>query len=45
LVLKDNSYNYGSVDALVALNAFDTLFPNKLLKFDKSLKQFIIKDF
>lgn len=42
VLLKDNRVIYGTTDTLITNNAFDNLFPNKLLKFNKSLQQFVV---
>ncbi len=42
ILLKDNKLLYGSTETLISNNAFDDLFPNKLLKFNKSLQQFVV---
>ena len=42
VLLKDNRVIYGTTDTLVSNNAFDNLFPSKLLKFNKTLQQFVV---
>jgi len=42
ILLTENNLQFGTTEALIAKNAFDKLFPNNLLKFNKSLQQFVI---
>ena len=42
ILLTENKIQFGTTKALIAKNAFDHLFPNNLLKFNKSLQQFVI---
>ena len=42
ILLTENNIQFGTTTALIAKNAFDNLFPNNLLKFNKSLQQFVI---
>ena len=42
LLTEDTIYN-GTSDELINKNAFDTLFPENLIHFNKTLKQFVIK--
>ena len=43
VLLSENNIQVGSKNELIASNAFDTLFPKKLINFDSSLKQFVIR--
>ena len=42
ILLTENNLQFGTTEALIAKNAFDKLFPKNLLKFNKSLQQFVI---
>jgi len=42
ILLTENKVQFGTTTALILENAFDNLFPNNLLKFNKSLQQFVI---
>jgi iron complex transport system ATP-binding protein len=42
ILLTENKVQFGTTTALISQNAFDNLFPNNLLKFNKSLQQFVI---
>ena len=42
ILLTENNLQFGTTEALITKNAFDKLFPNNLLKFNKSLQQFVI---
>jgi iron complex transport system ATP-binding protein len=42
ILLTEDNIQFGTTTALIAKNAFDNLFPNNLLKFNKSLQQFVI---
>ena len=42
IVLTENNIQFGTTATLISNNAFDHLFPNNLLKFNKSLQQFVI---
>jgi hypothetical protein len=41
--MTENKLQFGTTAELISQNAFDTIFPDTLLKFDKSLEQFVIK--
>jgi iron complex transport system ATP-binding protein len=43
ILMTENNLQFGTTAALVSRNVFDTIFPDTLLKFDKSLEQFVIK--
>ena len=42
IVLTENNIQAGTTAELIAKDVFDNLFPNNLLKFNKSLQQFVI---
>ncbi|WP_299059614.1 ABC transporter ATP-binding protein [uncultured Polaribacter sp.] len=42
VLLKENEMQFGTTDNLSKANAFDNLFPNNLLIFNKTLQQFVI---
>jgi iron complex transport system ATP-binding protein len=42
ILLTENSVQFGTTAELISQNAFDRLFPDNLLKFNKSLQQFVI---
>ena len=42
ILLTEKNIQFGTTKALIAKNAFDNLFPNNLLKFNKSLQQFVL---
>ncbi|MFQ3297181.1 MAG: iron complex transport system ATP-binding protein [Polaribacter sp.] len=42
ILLTEGNIQFGTTTALITKNAFDNLFPNNLLKFNKSLQQFVI---
>jgi iron complex transport system ATP-binding protein len=42
ILLTENSVQFGTTEELILQNAFDRLFPDNLLKFNKSLQQFVI---
>ncbi|WP_366943590.1 ABC transporter ATP-binding protein [uncultured Polaribacter sp.] len=42
ILLTENKVQFGTTEALISKNAFENLFPNNLLKFNKSLQQFVI---
>jgi iron complex transport system ATP-binding protein len=43
ILMTENKLQFGTTAELISQNAFDTIFPDTLLKFDKSLEQFVIK--
>lgn len=43
LLLKENNYQFGTPNELADISAFEDLFPNNWVNFDKDLQQFIIK--
>lgn len=43
ILMTENNLQFGTTAALILQNAFDNIFPDTLLKFDKSLEQFVIK--
>ena len=42
ILLTENNIQFGSTEELIRKDAFDNLFPNNLLKFNKTLQQFVI---
>ncbi|SHM72696.1 ABC transporter ATP-binding protein [Polaribacter sp. KT 15] len=42
ILLKENEVQFGTTEKLIKSNAFDNLFPNNLLIFNKTLQQFVI---
>lgn len=42
ILLTENKIQFGTAENLISQNAFDNLFPDNLLKFNKSLQQFVI---
>jgi len=42
VLLTEDNLQFGTTAALIEANAFDNLFPNNLLKFNKSLRQFVM---
>ena len=42
ILLTENTFHSGTPEKLIETNAFDTLFPKDLVKFNKTLQQFII---
>lgn len=42
IVLSDKEIHTGTLNSLIAKNAFSTLFPNDLILFDKKTEQFVI---
>lgn len=44
ILLSENNIHTGTADKLISENAFDQLFPKELISFNKTLKQFVIKN-
>mgnify|MGYP000005823792 CR=1 FL=1 len=42
ILLTENTFHSGTPTELIETNAFDTLFPKELVKFNKKLQQFIV---
>ena len=42
VLLTADSFHFGTTNELIQANAFDTLFPGKLISFDKTIQQFVI---
>ncbi|TXD47171.1 ABC transporter ATP-binding protein [Polaribacter sp. IC073] len=42
ILLTENNIQFGTTTQLISKDAFENLFPNNLLKFNKSLQQFVI---
>jgi hypothetical protein len=42
--MTENKVQFGTTAALISQSAFDTIFPDTLLQFDKTIEQFVIKN-
>jgi iron complex transport system ATP-binding protein len=44
ILMTENKVQFGTTAALISQSAFDTIFPDTLLQFDKTIEQFVIKN-